>query len=55
MDNRLFPEISCVECGGSLDMTTDLCADENGSAIHGECFLKHLGLQKRGVKYYKPL
>jgi hypothetical protein len=42
MGGHPFPEISCVFCSKTLDLQIDLCADENGKAIHEECYLKRL-------------
>jgi hypothetical protein len=41
MDSRSFPEMSCALCRKSVDLRTDLCTDENGKAIHEDCYLKH--------------
>jgi hypothetical protein len=41
MDSCSFPEMSCVLCRESVDLRTDLCTDENGKAIHEDCYLKH--------------
>jgi hypothetical protein len=42
MDSRSFPEMCCVLCGRRVDLRTDLCADENGKAIHEDGYVKHL-------------
>jgi hypothetical protein len=42
MDDRPSPELSCVLCSRPVDLRTDLCADENGKAIHEDCYVKHL-------------
>jgi hypothetical protein len=42
MGGHPFPEISCVFCNKTLNLQVDLCADENGKAIHEECYLKRL-------------
>jgi len=43
MDSRPFPDIPCLICGQALDLKTDLSADENGKAVHTECYVKHIG------------
>jgi hypothetical protein len=42
MDGRSFSEMSCVLCGKSVDLQIDLCADENGRAIHEDCYVRHI-------------
>jgi hypothetical protein len=40
MGNRHFPEISCTICSKPVDLTVDLYADENGKAVHEDCYVK---------------
>jgi len=40
--SRPFSEIHCVVCRRPVDLNTDLCADENGKAVHEECYLKRI-------------
>jgi hypothetical protein len=42
MRNHSFPEISCIICSGPLDLSLDLSADENGKAVHEECYVNRL-------------
>jgi len=42
MGGHPFPEISCTICARSVDLTVDLCADENGKTVHEECYVKHI-------------
>jgi hypothetical protein len=42
MGNRPFPEISCALCGELVDLQNDLCADENGSAVHEDCYVNRI-------------
>ena len=42
MGGRPFPEVHCVICGETLDLRKDLSADENGKALHTDCYLKHI-------------
>jgi hypothetical protein len=42
MGSRSFPEVPCVLCNRAVDLQTDLCADENGKAVHAECYVKRL-------------
>jgi hypothetical protein len=38
MGSRPFPEISCAFCSKLVDLLIDLSADENGKAVHEECY-----------------
>jgi hypothetical protein len=40
MKSRPFPEIPCVICSLPVDLSVDLSADENGKAVHTECYVK---------------
>jgi hypothetical protein len=42
MGRRRFPEISCALCRKPVDSLIDLSADENGKAVHEECYVKRL-------------
>jgi hypothetical protein len=42
MGGRPFPAVSCIICSKPLDLRTDLSADENGQALHTECYVKHI-------------
>lgn len=46
MASRSFPEVPCVLCNRPVDLQTDLCADENGKAVHAECYAKRLEITK---------
>ena len=37
MASRPFPEIPCIVCSKPVNLGIDLCADENGKAVHEEC------------------
>jgi hypothetical protein len=37
-----FPEIPCVICSKPVDLRVDLSADENGKAVHPECYVKRI-------------
>jgi predicted amidophosphoribosyltransferase len=50
----LFPEISCVLCSKSVDLCADLCADENGKAVHDHCYINHI-LKPRPAGVWKTL
>jgi hypothetical protein len=42
MDSRPFPEISCALCSKAVDLLVDLSADENGRAVHEDCYVKRV-------------
>jgi len=42
MGSRPFPEIPCILCSKAVDLEIDLCADENGKAVHEECYIKRV-------------
>jgi hypothetical protein len=42
MENRHVPQIFCIICSQPLDLAVDLNADENGHAVHQNCYLSRL-------------
>jgi len=42
MGGQPFPVVQCVICNKTLDLKTDLSADENGKALHADCYFKHI-------------
>jgi len=38
-------EIPCIVCSKPVDLQADLCADENGKAVHEECYLRKITSQ----------
>lgn len=36
------PEMSCALCKKSLDLSTDLSADENGRGVHERCYINRI-------------
>jgi hypothetical protein len=42
MGGHSFPEIPCTICAEPVDLTVDVYADENGKAIHEDCYVQHL-------------
>jgi hypothetical protein len=42
MGEYSFPPITCAICAKALNLRADLCADENGEAIHEECYVKRI-------------
>jgi hypothetical protein len=39
--------ISCVICSKPVDLTVDLYADENGKAVHSNCYVQHITGSRR--------
>jgi hypothetical protein len=42
MAGHPFPEIPCTICAKPVDLTVDLSADENGKAVHEDCYVKRI-------------
>ena len=42
MGSRPFPEIPCALCSKPVELAIDLCADENGKAVHEECYVQRI-------------
>jgi hypothetical protein len=53
MGGHPFPEISCTLCSKPVDLRVDLSTDENGSAVHEDCFVKPITIHPshRGSAY----
>jgi hypothetical protein len=42
MGGHPFADIPCKLCSKPVDLSADLSADENGKAVHEECYVKHI-------------
>jgi hypothetical protein len=42
MSSRPFPEIPCALCRKPVNLGSDLCADENGKAVHEACYVQQV-------------
>ena len=42
MGGHPFPDIPCKLCSKPVDLSVDLSADENGKAVHEECYVKQI-------------
>jgi hypothetical protein len=42
MGSRYAPEIPCIVCKKPVNLQTDLCADENGKAVHADCYVSRI-------------
>jgi hypothetical protein len=47
MGGHPFPEIPCKLCAKAVDLTVDLSADENGKAVHEDCYVEHIAGSRR--------
>jgi hypothetical protein len=49
MGGHPFPEIPCTICNKAVDLKADLSADENGKAVHEDCYVKHITRSPGGI------
>ena len=42
MGGHPLSDIPCKLCSKPVDLSIDLSADENGKAVHEECYVKHI-------------
>lgn len=42
MGGHPFSEIACIICKKAVNLSADLTADENGKAVHEECYVNHV-------------
>jgi hypothetical protein len=42
MGGHPFSEIPCAICSKAVNLSADLTADENGKAVHEDCYVKHI-------------
>ncbi|HTC48307.1 MAG TPA: hypothetical protein VK722_13360 [Candidatus Aquilonibacter sp.] len=42
MGGHPFPEIPCIICAKAVDLNVDLFTDENGKAVHEDCYIKRI-------------
>jgi hypothetical protein len=42
MGGHPFEGIPCTICAKPVDLQTDLTADENGKAVHEDCYVKQI-------------
>lgn len=46
MGGQPLSEISCILCSKPVDLRTDLTADENGKAVHEDCYVQRITNQR---------
>jgi hypothetical protein len=42
MGGHPFSEIPCAICNKAVNLSADLTADENGKAVHEDCYVNHV-------------
>jgi hypothetical protein len=42
MASRHFPKIPCALCSKPVDLAIDRCTDENGKAVHEDCYVQRI-------------
>ena len=42
MGSCSFPEIPCALCSNAVNLISDLFADENGRAVHEDCYVQRI-------------
>jgi hypothetical protein len=42
MGGQTVPVIPCKFCSAPIDLTVDLSVDENGQAVHEDCYVTHI-------------
>ena len=42
MDGHPVLEMPCKICDKLVDLTVDLCTDETGKAVHGDCYVQRI-------------
>ena len=49
MGGHPFPEIPCTICARPVDLAVDLYADENGKAVHEDCYFQRVSSPRRDL------
>lgn len=49
MGGHPFPDIPCKLCSKPVDLSADFSADENGKAVHEECYVQHITTSRSNV------
>jgi hypothetical protein len=49
MGGHPFPEIPCTICNKAVNLNADLSADENGKAVHEDCYVKHISRSRGSI------
>jgi hypothetical protein len=49
MGGHPFPEIPCTVCAKPVDLAVDLYADENGKAVHEDCYVQRITSSRRDL------
>jgi hypothetical protein len=49
MGGHPFPEIPCAVCSEAVNLSAELTANENGKAVHEECYVKHIASSRSSI------
>jgi hypothetical protein len=49
MGGHKLPEIPCVLCNKAVDLSADLHTDENGKAVHEDCYVKRVASSRSNL------
>jgi hypothetical protein len=49
MGGHPLQETPCIICAKRVDLRVDLSADENGKAVHEDCYVKHIMSSRRNA------
>jgi hypothetical protein len=49
MGGHLVPDVRCPLCTEPIDLSVDLSADENGKAVHENCYVQRITGQPSNV------
>jgi hypothetical protein len=49
MGGHPFSEIPCTICHRAVDLSADLTTNENGKAVHEECYVKHITSSRSNI------
>jgi hypothetical protein len=53
MGGQPVPGISCILCSKPVDLQTDLCSNENGMAVHEDCYVQQITTTTRGNSAFR--
>jgi hypothetical protein len=48
MGGQFFSEVPCILCRRPVDLQTDLCSNENGMAVHEDCYFRQITTAQHG-------
>jgi hypothetical protein len=54
MNSRPFYDLPCAICSQPVNLQMDMSADENGKAVHSECYVKRITAHKAILRPLVP-